>query len=382
MKTISFILFGFFILQRLSFVHAQILVDHKSISDFDRIPLEYKKIAENTRLIFMDRSVGANISQYLDCLASDWGSSRSYCKRYEHRDSAYKVDPKEVQWNGAWNRNLWRYETWPTGCSEDVTCFLNTLTGRLDSFDVLGCQFSYLAVTPGSKIADPINGFFGSKISSNHASVLDKFEKDHSDKKIIWWTSSLARGIGTPESMEFNHQMREYCQSHQKILFDVADIESHAPDGSPCYDNRDGIQYLDENNPDDSLDIPAICPQYTTETEGGHLGSISAGGVRIAKAFWVLIARMFGWNPLTNIDETNVLDSDFVIHPNPADQYIEVYLKLKDSDHATFRLYNLEGKPILVNKIFPGNNRLNLTEIPSGLYYVLINQKGKKLLIR
>ena len=36
-----------------------------------------------------------------------------------------------------------------------------------------------------------------------------------------------------------------------------------------CYDNRDGIAYQTENNPDDGLNIPAICPQYTTETEGG-----------------------------------------------------------------------------------------------------------------
>ena len=89
--------------------------------------------------------------------------------------------------------------------------------------------------------------------------------------------------------------------AHNKPLFDVADIESHDPNGNPCYDNRDGVAYnngnTSENYPDDGLNIPAICPQYTTEVDGGHLGSVSDGKIRIAKAFWVLMAEIAGWNP-------------------------------------------------------------------------------------
>jgi hypothetical protein len=45
------------------------------------------------------------------------------------------------------------------------------------------------------------------------------------------------------------------------------------------------------------MNVLAICQDYTTETEGGHLGSVSAGGIQIAKAMWVLMARISGWNP-------------------------------------------------------------------------------------
>jgi hypothetical protein len=51
-----------------------------------------------------------------------------------------------------------------------------------------------------------------------------------------------------------------------------------------------------ENYPDDGEDYPAICQDYTTETDGGHLGSVSGGAIRIAKAFWVLMARIAGWD--------------------------------------------------------------------------------------
>ncbi len=94
--------------------------------------------------------------------------------------------------------------------------------------------------------------------------------------------------------------MRQYAIDNDKVLFDVADILSHDPDGNPCYDNRDGVPYdngnTSENHPDDGQNIPAICPHYTTEADGGHLGSVSAGKIRVAKAYWVLMARLAGWD--------------------------------------------------------------------------------------
>jgi hypothetical protein len=273
----------------------QIVVDHASIALFDSIPAKYRDQARALRMLFMDRSVGGNISDALDCLEYPFASAPSRCKRYQHTDSAFAVAPSEVTWLGVWDRSNWRYEYWPSGCSEDPRCFVDFIEPRIDSFDVVGFQFSYLAVMPGSKLADPVDGFFGTKTDRGTALSYGAFAARHPEKKVIWWTTSLARGIGSPESEAFNDAMRVYTKNNNLILFDVADILSHDPSARPCYDNRDGVPYLTENNPDDGLSLLAICPQYTTETEGGHLGSISAGGVRVAKAFWVLMARIAGW---------------------------------------------------------------------------------------
>lgn len=308
--------FPFFLfLLLLAAAHAQIVVDHTSVAKFDSIPAAYKTAAQDLRLFFMDRSVGGNISDALSCLSSPWASAASSCKRYQHRDSAYAVAPSEVYWEGVWSRSNWRYEYWPSNCSEDVQCFIASVEPRIDSFDVVGCQFSYLAVTPGSKIADLVDGFFGSKVGRNHANVYAAFAAKYPNKKIIWWTTSLARGIGSAESQAFNDQMRAYAKQAGVILFDVADILSHTPAGAPCYDNRDGVPYLTENYPDDGLNIPAICPQYTTETEGGHLGSISAGGIRVAKAFWVLMARIAGWDGGVRPDTTPLPSKVTLLEP-------------------------------------------------------------------
>jgi YVTN family beta-propeller protein len=103
--------------------------------------------------------------------------------------------------------------------------------------------------------------------------------------------------------------MRAWTAANGRILLDVADILSHTPDGQPCYDNRDGVAYyasetLWENYPDDGVNYPAICPHYTTEVDGGHLGSVSAGKIRVAKAYWVLMAQLAGWQPNITVAPT------------------------------------------------------------------------------
>ncbi|MFN8280353.1 MAG: hypothetical protein U0V49_08730 [Saprospiraceae bacterium] len=344
-----------------------IIVDHQSVKEFDKIPDQYRIEAAAIPMLFMDRSVGANISSYLDCLASDWASARSYCKKYDHRDSIYAVDPSEVNWKRVWDRSLWRYETWPSGCSEDVNCLIQYMEPRLDSFKVMGCQFSYLAVLPGSTIADPVKGFFGSAIGKNHAKVLSDYAAAHSDKKIIWWTTSLARGIGTQESQQFNEQMRDYAIRNNLILFDVADILSHDPAGKPCYDNRDGITYLDEANPDDHLDIPAICPQYTTETEGGHLGAISAGGIRVAKAFWVLMAKIAGWIDVSQNENLNLAS----MHRSSVKVFRDQILLNNDSDKMLqLSFSNLFGQKVLETSISPGKSAISTGNLPPGIYFI------------
>ena len=369
---------GFICLYLVRSVFSQgIVVDHHSVVLFDSIPQQYKDAAAQLHMLFMDRSVGGNIDEYLSCLASPWASSRNFCKKYDHRDSNYAVSPSEVHWNGIWDRSNWRYEYWPSACSEDVQCFIDFMQPRMDSFDVMGCQFSYLAVTPGSKIADPVNGFFGNKISRNHASVYSKFAIENPNKKIIWWTSSLARGIGTIESESFNDQMRSYTKNNQLILFDVADILSHNPSGVPCYDNRDGIVYLTENNPDDGLNIPAICPQYTTETEGGHLGSISAGGIRVAKAFWVLMAQIAGWKHVIN-KSVETQKMKLIYFPIPAND--ELILNLSGVDtysQLEIFIYDLNGtlKQHQSNKSYKNSKeliRIPVHDLQNGLYLLKV----------
>jgi hypothetical protein len=286
-----------------------IIVDHNSIDLFEQIPDEYLDAASALRMLFMDRSVGENIDFGLECLLFESDElAPNHCSRYEHVDPTYSVDPEIVSWyrEGGFDRTNWDYAPWPIGqdCSswsQKVDCFIDFIEPQISAYDVVSFQFSYLLVDESSTIADQPGGYFWDNPSLTDVYDFEAFEARNPDTKTIYWTTSLSRGIGTLVSENFNNQMRQYALGNGKILFDVADILSHDPDGLPCYDNRDGVLYdngnSSENYPDDGVDIPAICQYYTTEVDGGHLGSVSAGKIRVAKAFWVLMAQIAGWDP-------------------------------------------------------------------------------------
>ncbi|HET7011018.1 MAG TPA: dockerin type I repeat-containing protein, partial [Anaerolineales bacterium] len=266
----------------------------------------YLQAASDLVMLFMDRSVGQNIDDGLTCLsyASD-ELAPSRCKQYEHVDPRYSASPAEVDWSrpGGYDRSNWAYQFWPTGCdmwSDKVSCFLNSVDPVIAQHDVVSFQFSYLEVESGSTIEDQPGGFFWNNAGLADVYDLEAYEALHPGQVFIYWTTSLARGIGTAESESFNEQMRQYATAHGKPLFDVADILAHDPSGAACDDNRDGVAYdngnASENYPDDGVDRPAICQHYTTEVDGGHLGSVSAGMIRVSKAFWVLMARIAGWD--------------------------------------------------------------------------------------
>jgi hypothetical protein len=168
-------------------------------------------------------------------------------------------------------------------------------------FRVYSYMNSYLEVDTSSDIASPTTGFFVRQANKFDIGDFEAMEARHPTRVFIHHTSSLARSIGNQVSTSFNNQMREYVRANNKILLDIADIESHDPLGRPCYDNRDGVPYAtnsaSENYPDDGLNLEAVCQHYTRDADGGHLGNPDVGKIRMAKAYWVLMARIAGWNP-------------------------------------------------------------------------------------
>ena len=293
-------------------------MDHTSVELFEEIPEEYLAAARELRMVFVDRSVGENINGGLDCLASSsWEASRPSCRRdyyddnwhwktFMSADRASGQVPERILFEPdpvKYNRDNWTFDFRDGTWSELTQDFIFTYAPFYsDSKDVLSYQFNYLHVEKGADIADLKAGYFVDTTDRYDIFDFEAFMAEHPDKVFYHWTTSLARSIGSEVATEFNNQMRQYVQDNGGILFDVADILSHTDQGIPCYDNRDGVEYCDqggkcENNPDDGKEIPAICQDYTTETNGGHLGSVSAGRIRTAKAFWVLMARIAGWKP-------------------------------------------------------------------------------------
>ncbi len=309
------------------------VVDHTSLHLFDRIPERYLEAARNLRTAFMDRSVGVNTNDALDCLtASGYAAARVPCRRdFRETDGRWQVTilrdsaaaPPYIRFSpdpNRYDRSKWSFfifaDDWDKmalrfirGLRERAIPALTHPDGRpvridpLD-YDVLSFQFTYLNVAAGSSAAK-----FFTRLPGDYDDAYDLereieavLERADPPRVFVYWTTSLARGIGTRESEEFNAAMRRWCRERGRILFDFADIQAHDMRGRPCFDNRDGVPYTapngsrGENHPDDGKQYPAICQENTTEADGGHLAT-AQGLVSIAKAFWIVMARVAGWQP-------------------------------------------------------------------------------------
>ena len=192
----------------------------------------------------------------------------------------------QILYNAKYDRDNWIFEFHQPPPEQNPGWYnkVGLFIERIDSLDpaegykYVGFKLGYVDAIPGSEIEDQFFNYPNNTFPT--IKDLEDLEARHPDITIIYWTLALGRAIGSAESDSFNQQLRAYAIEHGKILMDIADIESHTPDGAPCTDNA-------------GQGHEAICDEYTEEINAGHLNAL--GSQRMAKAVWVLMARLAGW---------------------------------------------------------------------------------------
>ncbi len=238
-----------------------IIIDQAAVAAFDQLPDEWIAAAAQIRYLHRASSIGFIINQMLDCLQGDTGARRpNYCGEV--------VDTK-------YDRSNWDFQERPNpGWIAKVEDFIDQTNLQHDSFDAFGFLVDYVDGQDGigyPVISDPDN------FRTRYVEPLEALEAAYPDKTFVWWTMSLAR-TGFENEQEFNEILRAYARSHGKILFDIAAIESHSPEG---------VKTVDANGRE------VMYPRYTDEDVAGHPNT--EGSQRLAKAVWVLMATLAGW---------------------------------------------------------------------------------------
>jgi hypothetical protein len=114
---------------------------------------------------------------------------------------------------------------------------------------------------------------------------MEELEADYPGVVFIYMTGHLD-GTG-PEGNLYarNSQIRDFCANNDKILFDFADIESYDPDGNYYPDDTDACEWC--------YDWCAINPCPDCGCAHSHCFNCYQKG----KAWWWMMARIWGWNP-------------------------------------------------------------------------------------
>jgi len=278
--TVDWMTFIPFVLTNTPPVHSPTsrIINHGSISEFDQIPDSYIQAASALKFLFRHASVGNNISSGLDCLMNKIQPRPSFCDR--------DIPPDQVIYNSKYNRNNWTFEfhSIPNinpGWENKVNFFIDRVDhlGPNEDYDVVGFKFGYVDGLQGASI--DTNFFLNNRLPNIYE--LESLEARNPNKIVVYWTMGLSR-LTYSDSQQFNHQIRDFAITKNKYLVDIADILSHRHDGTPCFDNATNR-------------IEAICDDYTDEINGGHLNAM--GMQRMAKAVWLFMSSVAGWNGLS-----------------------------------------------------------------------------------
>lgn len=136
---------------------------------------------------------------------------------------------------------------------------------------------------------------------NNYLSLMSLLENDFKNVKFVYMTGHLD-GTGLTGNLHIrNEQIRNYCKSNNKILFDFADIETYNPDdvyfgskkpNDACDYDSDGNGSTDSNWATEWQNSHTIGVDWYNCT-AAHSQPLNAN--RKAYAAWWLWARLAGW---------------------------------------------------------------------------------------
>ena len=201
-----------------------------------------------------------------------------------------------------------------------------------------------------------------------------------------------------------NEQIREFCRSNNKVLYDFADIECYNPDGiyfgdkipnDNCdYDSdgngsRDGNWAIEWQN-SHSIDIDWY------QCSSAHSQSLNAN--QKAYAAWWLWAILAGWDGINNTDSGEILSLKFELsnnYPNPFNPSTNITFSIEENSFVSLDIYNILGEKVknLISSYYPAgqySTSWNSTDeennnVNSGVYFYKLtadrNSSVKRMLL-
>jgi len=208
---------------------------------------------------------------------------------------------------------------------------------------------------------------------NTYLSLMTGLENDYPNVKFVYMTGHLD-GTGLSGNLNLrNVQIRNYCLTNEKILFDFNDIESYDPDGNyyldkdandNCDYDSDGNGSLDKNWAIDWQNSHTInvdwydCSPAHSQALNGNLKAYTA---------WWLWAKLAGWDSASNTNDESKTVNNFKLYqnyPNPFNPSTNIQYAISTQQFVQLKVYDVLGNEVttLVNE-----------EIAAGEYEVEFN---------
>ena len=191
---------------------------------------------------------------------------------------------------------------------------------------------------------------------NTYLNLMSGLESDYPNVKFVYMTGHLdGTGVGGNLNQR-NEQIRNYCLTNGKILFDFNDIESYDPDGNyyldkdandNCDYDSDGNASLDKNWAIDWQNSHTINVDWY-DCSAAH--SQPLNGNLKAYAAWWLWAKLAGWDSASGISNPNepVLENYILFQnfPNPFNPNTKISWQSSMGSWQTLKVFDVLGKEI------------------------------------
>jgi hypothetical protein len=176
-----------------------------------------------------------------------------------------------------------------------------------------------------------------------YLNTMNQLETEYPNTTFVYMTGHLD-GTGVNGTLNhLNNRIRAYCNTHNKVLFDFADIESYNPDGYYFLDlnANDNCDYDGghnwatmwcDNHPGSELCAPV--------DDCAHSQSLNCN--LKARAFWWMLARIAGWGGSSSDSTPPTLSNGAPSGPLPLGT-TQTTLSVTTNENATCRYATVAG---------------------------------------
>lgn len=239
-----------------------IIIDHNCIDQKDCIiPLAWLNKARKLNVFFGHQSVGWNILEGLESLASE-------------NNARYRVNIIENPPPGwfATNTGIGHADIGENGNPifkiRDFNTKVSKHPGYGRNLNAALVKICFADINSQTNVKE---------IWNEYVSNMDNLKRRFPNLTLVWCTCPIVSNESNERREAFNKLVREYCQNSHSMLYDIADIEAYTPASKVCVMGSQKI----------------LCKTYSQD--GEHPDS-DAGKQRLARGWWWMLARVAGWD--------------------------------------------------------------------------------------
>ncbi|MFZ1289924.1 MAG: FlgD immunoglobulin-like domain containing protein [Melioribacteraceae bacterium] len=188
---------------------------------------------------------------------------------------------------------------------------------------------------------------------NTYLNLMNQLEIDFPNVKFVYMTGHLD-GSGLEGNLHLrNEQIRNFCKTNNKILFDFNDIECYDPDG-----NYFGDKYPNDNCDYDSDGNGSPDANWAIDWQNSHTENVdwyncdaahsqALNGNQKAYAAWWLWATLSGWNGITSVENNDKIISNFTLennYPNPFNPSTNINFNISKQANVRLDIFNSLGE--------------------------------------